>query len=144
MNAAGTSSETTANEDYAFIISTNFSKVASIPLPPYARLLDSGTSHHFEPKCENFVTFFSIAPKPINSADGRVFHATGEGDVPVTITDSQRIVILILKNILFIPTMPIPLISISKIIQGSFLAYFEKEDCHILSLNCTKLLIVKK
>ena len=143
-NAAGTSSGTTANEGYAFIVSTDFSKVASTPLPSHARLLDSGASRHFEPKRENFVTFSSIASKPINSADGRVFHATGEGDVPVTVTDGQRTVTLILKNVLFIPTMPIPLISVSKMVQGSFLAHFEKEGCHILSPNRTKLLIVKE
>ena len=143
-NAAGTSSRTIANEGYAFIVATDFSKVASTPLPPHARLLDSGASRHFEPKRENFVTFSSITPKPINSADGRVFHATGEGDVPVTVTDGQRTVTLTLKNVLFVPTMPIPLISVSKMVQGGFLAHFEKDGCHILSPTRTKLLIVKE
>ncbi|KAF9800126.1 hypothetical protein IEO21_10439 [Rhodonia placenta] len=50
-------------------------------LPTLTRLLDSGASCHFDPCRGNFITFRDIMPKPITSADGRTFHATGEGNV---------------------------------------------------------------
>ena len=69
MNEAETSSGTTANKGYAFIVATNFCKVTSTPLPPYAQLLDSDASYHFEPKFEKYVTFSFITLKPINSTN---------------------------------------------------------------------------
>ena len=45
--------------------------------------MDSGASRHFDPCRENFLTLRTIAPVPINSADGRIFHATGEGSVRI-------------------------------------------------------------
>ncbi|KAI0370319.1 hypothetical protein BV20DRAFT_909634, partial [Pilatotrama ljubarskyi] len=79
-------SEYTTAGGYPCLVSTDFSRVSANALPRsrYTRLIDSGTSRHFDPCRDNFLTFREIVPIPINSADGRVFHATGEGDVCVT------------------------------------------------------------
>ncbi|EJF55539.1 hypothetical protein DICSQDRAFT_73598, partial [Dichomitus squalens LYAD-421 SS1] len=70
----------------AYIVATDFSKVSAqrLPLDRYTRLIDSAASRHFDPCRENFIAFRKIEPIPIQSADGRIFHATGEGDVRVT------------------------------------------------------------
>ncbi|KAI0747038.1 hypothetical protein C8Q80DRAFT_1069223, partial [Daedaleopsis nitida] len=70
----------------AYYVSTDFSKVSTsngISFSRYLRLIDSGASRHFDPHQENFVTFPTIPPVPINSADGRVFHATGVGSIRI-------------------------------------------------------------
>ena len=141
---AGIAAGKDSDEGFAFVVATDFTKVASTPLPPNSRLLDSGASRHFEPRRENFTNFQPIAPKPINSADGRVFHALGQGDVPISVSDGQRSVKITLKNVLFAPNMPISLISISQMIKGGFFAHFEKDGCHILSPTRAVILIVSE
>ncbi|KZT00140.1 uncharacterized protein LAESUDRAFT_606225, partial [Laetiporus sulphureus 93-53] len=74
---------TTAGGAFAFAIATDFSKVKGAKLPKLTQILDSGASRHFDLVRSNFTTFWEIERKPITSADGRVFYATGEGDVCV-------------------------------------------------------------
>ncbi|KZT08430.1 uncharacterized protein LAESUDRAFT_649241, partial [Laetiporus sulphureus 93-53] len=66
---------------FAFAIATGFLKVKGAKLPKLTQILDSGASRHFDLVRSNFTTFQEIECKPITSADGRVFYATGEGNV---------------------------------------------------------------
>ncbi|EIN03399.1 hypothetical protein PUNSTDRAFT_16423, partial [Punctularia strigosozonata HHB-11173 SS5] len=73
-------------DTYAFTVGADFAEVAKVNLPArgFTRILDSGASRHFDPVQTNFSTFRDIPPKPITSADGKRFFATGEGDVPIS------------------------------------------------------------
>ncbi|KZT12094.1 uncharacterized protein LAESUDRAFT_641303, partial [Laetiporus sulphureus 93-53] len=71
----------TAGSVFTFAIATDFSKVERAKLPKLTQILNSGASRHFDLVCSNFVTFRDTEHKPITSANGRIFYATGEGDV---------------------------------------------------------------
>lgn len=143
-NAASTSKENNMNDGYTFLIATDFSKVASqqLSIDCYTRLLDSGASHHFDPCCDNFVTFHEIPPKPVNSADGHVFYATATGNVHVRTSYHGRTVQFTLKNVLYAPTMPVTLISISQMAKAGFPAHFQSDSCHIITPASNTLLVV--
>ncbi|KAI0757985.1 hypothetical protein C8Q74DRAFT_1159397, partial [Fomes fomentarius] len=76
---------TLSDEQYksTYFVPTDFAKVLSngMPISLYTRLIDLGTSHHFEPHHNNFVMFREITPVPISSADSHKFYATGMGSI---------------------------------------------------------------
>jgi hypothetical protein len=89
-----------------------------------------GASSHFEPDRRKYQSFRSIPPKLIK-ATGRIFYATGQGDIPFTICNGTKTHKIMLKDTLYVPTMPIPLISISHIVKSGYHLTFGN--------NCTKL-----
>ncbi|KAF9799717.1 hypothetical protein IEO21_10510 [Rhodonia placenta] len=111
-------------------------------LPTLTRLLDSGASRHFDPCRENFITFRDIMPKPITSADGRTFHATGEGDVRVTTIHNGKPTQFVLRDVLYAPTMPNALISISRAANTGLSVHFERDGCHVVAADGQTLFIV--
>ncbi|KAJ3473669.1 hypothetical protein NLI96_g12886 [Meripilus lineatus] len=141
-NASVADSGEKGKDNYAFLVGVDFGKVESAALPPLVHLLDSGASRHFSPRRESFTNLQPIEPSPVNSADGRTFHATAQGDVHTTLTDGQRNVSITLKNVLYAPTMPAALISVSLMVEGGLSAHFEKDGCQILSPTRSKLLHV--
>ncbi|KAJ3017757.1 hypothetical protein NUW54_g512 [Trametes sanguinea] len=94
-------------------------------LPHLDRLLE-GASRHFDPCGDNFLSFHTITPIPINSADGQIFYATGEGDVQVSVKHSnnfaQEVDMFVLRNVLYAPSMPISLTSVSRLVSSGFQA----------------------
>ncbi|KAF9799647.1 hypothetical protein IEO21_10534 [Rhodonia placenta] len=111
-------------------------------LPMLTRLLDSGASRHFDPCRANFITFRDIAPKPIASADGRTFHATGEGDVRVTTVHNGKTTQFILCDVLYAPSMPHALISISRAASTGLSVRFERDGCHVVAPDGRTLFVV--
>ncbi|KAI9066563.1 hypothetical protein FKP32DRAFT_1528746, partial [Trametes sanguinea] len=83
------------------------------------------------PHRANFSSLRTIAPIPINSADGRVFYATGEGDVRVAVQHGRHNVDFTLRNVLYAPAMPVALTSISQLVKSGFQVQFERDGCHI-------------
>lgn len=132
---AATTTDDTDDAKFVFHVTTDFSLVASQKLAntTHTRLIDSGTSRHFDPHRENFVSYRPISAKPVNSADGGTFNATGEGDINVVTIFNGKEVKLTLKNVLHAPTMPIALISVSQMVKGDYSAYFEKAGCKIMT-----------
>ncbi|KAF9799838.1 hypothetical protein IEO21_10490 [Rhodonia placenta] len=111
-------------------------------LPKLSRILDSGASRHFDPCRENFETFHAITPKPISSADGRVFHATGEGNVRVMTSHNGKSIQFLLKDVLYAPSMPHALISISRAANAGLSVRFGKGGCHVLSPKGNTMFVV--
>ncbi len=130
------------NTDSACYISTDFVKLSSdsIPRSRYVRLVDSGASQHFEPHCDNFISFRQITPIPINSADGRVFYATGKGDVCIVLGRGKDIQDeFVLHDVLYAPSMPISLISVSRLVASGFQVQFKRGGCHLTTPSGTCL-----
>ncbi|KAF8158567.1 hypothetical protein B0H34DRAFT_619127, partial [Crassisporium funariophilum] len=48
-------------------------------------LYDSGASRHMTPSRHRLINYVKIKGRPITAADKRVFHATGMGDLRVTV-----------------------------------------------------------
>lgn len=46
-------------------------------------IVDCGASSHFSPDRENFINYHQIAPEPVKAADGRLFNATGKGNLQI-------------------------------------------------------------
>ena len=107
-----------------YVVTTDFAKLASASISDscYVRLIDSGMSQHLKPNRDNFIasTLRPITPIPINSTDGHVFFATGKGNVCVAFKrDKDTQDELVLHDVLYAPTMPISLISVSRLgVQG--------------------------
>src|SRR5712671_7566203 len=59
---------------------------------------DSGASRHISPIQERFVTYESIAPRPIMSSNSQVFHAIGQGDIYVDIPNGATSSRALLRN----------------------------------------------
>ncbi|TBU36008.1 hypothetical protein BD309DRAFT_835568, partial [Dichomitus squalens] len=79
---------------------------------------------------ENFIAFRKIEPIPIQSADGRIFHATGEGDVRVTLRyGTQNLDEFTLRRVLYAPAMPVSLISVSCLVNSGFQLSFSQDGC---------------
>jgi hypothetical protein len=107
---AKTATEANITDEHAFI-TVDFSLIAT-DKAEFGCILDSGASTHFEPDCGKYQIFWSIPPKPIKAMDGRIFYATGQGEVPFIIHNGTKTHKIMLKDTLYMPTMSIPLISI--------------------------------
>ncbi len=127
-------------EDYTFwdestyFVSTDFAKVSSngMPISQYTCLIDSGASRHFEPHRNNFVMFHETTPIPIDSADGHKFYATGTGSIRIAIPCGNSVQDeFILHDVLYAPSMPISLISVSRLTHVGFRVHFERNACKI-------------
>jgi hypothetical protein len=130
----GAKANAATTRNFAFSVATNFAQAAKAGLPHLTRLLDTGATRHFDPTRENFVTFREIEPVAITSAEGRTFYATGEGDVPVSARSGDASVDFTLKNVLYAPSMPMALVSVSRMTTAGFPVHFETDGAaHVLS-----------
>src|SRR5215204_3300678 len=76
-----------------------------------AELYDSGASQHMSPFSDHFVNLISIPPKPITAADKRTFNAVGCGDYHLEIPNGKERRRILLKNVLYAPSMGVTLVS---------------------------------
>lgn len=127
---------------FAFAVNTDFTKASAQSLPRLTCILDSGASQHFDPCCNNFITFREIALKPISSADERVFHTTGEGNVRVMTVHGGKSVQFLLRDVLYAPSIPHALISVSCAAHVGLRVQFEKDSCCVLSSSGQTMFIV--
>ncbi|OJT06657.1 Retrovirus-related Pol polyprotein from transposon TNT 1-94 [Trametes pubescens] len=144
MSVSATLADATFWDGSACLVATDFAKVSASPLKPtpHTHLVDSDASRHFDPHRRNFTILRPITPIPINSADGRVFYATGEGDVRITVHHGRHNINFMLRNILYAPEMPIALTSVSQLVKSGFQVHFERDGCHITTPAGTSLPVI--
>jgi hypothetical protein len=133
------------SDAYAFTVGADFAEAAKANLHArgFTRILDSGASRHFDPNRSNFVEFREIAPKPITSADGKQFHAIGEGNVPISVLHRGQPVKIVLQNVLYAPSMPMALVSISAIAKAGFSTIFKKDGCRVCNPRQETIFVVQ-
>ena len=88
-------------------------------------LYDSGASQHMSSARTHFVNFVTIPPKPIWSVDNHTFNAIGRGNLHVHLPNGEKRSCILLKDVLYTPSMKVTLMSIS------CLARFHNQSCSI-------------
>jgi len=83
-------------------------------LPTNVDLYDSGASRHMSGFRHRFINLVKINPKPITAADRWSFNAMGKGDMWILLPNGdQEKSHVLLKEVLYTPTMGVTLVSIS-------------------------------
>lgn len=116
----------------------------SIPLLSYATLVhdgspsnevtelyDSSALQHMLPACKQFINFEVIPPKPIWSADNHTFNAIRKGNLHVYLPNGEKKSHILLKDVLYAPSMKVTLVSISCLANAGYAALFCDQSCHI-------------
>jgi hypothetical protein len=122
--------EATAVEETMATITLPYAMLAHSSV---VELYNSGASQHFSPFRERFVKFESIPLRPISVADKQMFHAVGHGDLYIKIPNSSTTTQVLLKDILYAPSVGVTLISISKLATTGYSALFCDSSCHIFN-----------
>ena len=111
-------------------------------------ILDSSTNSHMSPYREQFTTFKEInPPKEVQVADKTIFLATGIESMKVQIPNGERVSTIILKDVLYSPSLAFTLVSITSCNKNEYLYLFNNGSCILRSLAETfvapsKLLMV--
>jgi hypothetical protein len=90
---ANTATTAPPTAEVAFACMSDFVDVANamnIPKDQRGALIDCGTSRHFSPARSHFVTFQTITPRDIHTADGRPVQAIGEGDMIIKLPATPK------------------------------------------------------
>ena len=98
-----------------------------------AELYNSGASQHFSPFHDQFVRFKTIPPRPISAAEKRTFQAVGQGDIYIEVPNGDKSTCILLKDVLYTPSMGVTLISISKLTAAGYSALFRNSVCCIFN-----------
>ena len=102
--------EANSSLEYAVLTETVGAKPTDIDL------YDSGATHHMSGFRHRFLNFVEIVPKPISTADKQTFSAMGKGDMYINIPNGDLPPSkILLKDVLYAPTMAVTLVSISRI-----------------------------
>ena len=96
-------------------------------------LYDSGASCHMSGYCHRFLNFMSIDPRPITAADKRKFDAIGMGDMYVNVPNGDSESHVLLKDVLYAPSMGVTLVSISCIAAAGSTVIFSGGSCRIFN-----------
>ncbi|TFY73928.1 hypothetical protein EWM64_g10085 [Hericium alpestre] len=99
---------------------------------PVIHALGCPTSHGNSPTRPDM-----IAPKPIVAADQHVFFVTGEGNVIVNFPNGEMSTCIMLRNVLYTPSIAFMLVFISRIDESHFSTTFRDGQCQIRSPNGT-------
>jgi Reverse transcriptase (RNA-dependent DNA polymerase)/gag-polypeptide of LTR copia-type len=94
-------------------------------------LYDSGASCHMSPFHDDFINFVPIVPKSITAADQRSFQAIGKGDVCIEVPNGETPTRIMLKDVLYAPSMALTLVSISRIAAAGYTTVFRDTSCRI-------------
>jgi len=104
---------------------------ALTPVKPEVELYDSGASRHMSPFSHRFTNLRSIPPRPITTANSRVFYAIGSGDLKIDVPNGASTTPITLKDTLYAPDMGLTIVSISRIAAAGFSVAFEGQSCRI-------------
>jgi len=104
-------------------------------------LYDSGASRHMSGHHHRFTNFIEIEPKPITAANKRAFHAIRKGDMLIDIPNGDTTSNILLKDVLYAPSMGVTLVSISCIAAAGSTVIFSGDNCRIF--NNSKSLLGK-
>src|SRR6202522_895751 len=104
--------------------------------PTDVDLYDSGATRHMSGFHHRFVNLIEIEPKPITTADKRMFSATGRGDMYIYLPNKDLPPSkILLKDVLYAPSMAVTLVSISHIAAAGATVIFAGDTCQIYDKN---------
>jgi hypothetical protein len=92
-------------------------------------LFDSGASRHMSGYRHRFINFVEIQPKPITTADKHQSYANGKGDMYLEVPNGNGHSRVLLRDVLYSPTMGITLVSIGRITSAGSSVLFHGETC---------------
>ena len=98
-------------------------------------LYDSGASCHMSGYRHRFINFMAIEPQSITAADRRSFSAIRKGDMWVELPNGKEKSKVLLRDVLYAPTMGVTLISISRIVASGSAVFFVGTSCKIYNRN---------
>lgn len=98
---------------------------------PEVELYVSSASQHISPFPHRFTNLRSIPPRPITTANSRVFYAIGTGDIKIDVPNGMSSTPITLKNTLYAPDMGQTVVSISRIVAAGYSVAFEGKSCKI-------------
>ena len=98
-------------------------------------LYDSGASRHMSGHCHHFTNFIKIEPRPITTADKRAFDAVGKGDMLINLPNGNATSTILLKNVLYAPSMGVTLVSISQIATAGSTVVFSSDSCRLFNTS---------
>jgi len=117
----------TTDLDAAYLVGTDETCSAEVDL------YDSGTTCHMTGFHHRLTNYVDISPVPIKTADKRSFEAIGKGDMYVYLPNRESNSRILLKDVLYAPTMGITLVSISRIAGAGSTVVFTGNVCRIYS-----------
>ncbi|KAJ3496166.1 hypothetical protein NLJ89_g10524 [Agrocybe chaxingu] len=94
-------------------------------------LYDSGASRHMSGYHHRFINLIDIEPKSITAADKRTFSAIGKGDMYIEVPNGETTSRVLLRDVLYAPSMGVTLISISRICLAGSSVLFSGDICRI-------------
>jgi len=99
-------------------------------------LYDLGATRHMSRFHHRFIKFTKIESVPITAVDKRTFKATGKGDMYVYLPNGKQAASrVLLRNVLFAPSMGVTLISISRITSAGSTVVFTGNICKVYNKN---------
>jgi len=104
-------------------------------------LYDSGASRHMSGHRHRFTNFVEIQPRPITAADKRAFNAVGKGDMLIDLPNGDATSTILLKDVLYAPSMGVTLVSISRIAAAGSTVVFSGDSCRLF--NASRKLVGK-
>ena len=96
-------------------------------------LYDSSASCHMSDHHHRFSNFVEIKPKPIMAANKRAFHAIRKGNMLINIPNGDTTSNILLKDVLYTPSMGVTLVSISHIATAGSTVIFSGDNCRIFN-----------
>lgn len=115
---------------------TTTKSIEELTSPTDVDLYDSGATRHMSGARHRFINYVEIPEKPISAADNRTFSAIGKGDMYILIPNGpggeSRV---LLKDVLYAPSMTVTLVSISRIALSGSTLVFHGEHCRIYDKN---------
>ena len=96
-----------------------------------SELFDSGALRHMSPFCKSFVTFQPIEARPITTANNKVFHAIGMGDLQIHVPNGTTSSRILLKDTLYAPDLCLTVVLIGRIVKAGYTVQFAGSSCNI-------------
>ena len=96
-----------------------------------SELFDLGASRHMSPFHKSFVTFQPIEAHPITTANNKVFHAIGMGDLQIHVPNGTTLSQILLKDTLYAPDLCLTVVSIGHIVKAGYTVQFAESSCDI-------------
>jgi transposase InsO family protein len=99
--------------------------------PIKTELYDSGASRHMSPFRDKFISYRSIEPRAIKTADKRLFYAIGAGDLQVDVPNGATTSSVLLRDALHAPDIGVTIVSVSQIAEAGNTVSFAGDFCEI-------------
>ena len=101
-------------------------------------IIDSGASSHMVRHRSWFANLKTTnIPEYVQLGDGRKIKTEGVGSVPLRVSTGKSLRRIVLKDVLYVPSLKTSLISLSKATKNGINAKFFKDECHLLRTDGT-------